>query len=139
MIFKYLRFGLIGVLFGVVMTKSEAISWFRIVEMFRFDNFHMYGIIGTAVVFGILLNLVVKRSHTKNIKGDEIKLTVKDLMVKANFIGGTIFGLGWALSGACPGPMFTLLGHGVIAIGLVIIWAVLGAYVYGLLRSKLPH
>lgn len=139
MIFKYLRFGLIGVLFGVVMTKSEAISWFRIVEMFRFDSFHMYGIIGTAVVFGILLNLVVKRSHAKNINGDEIKLTIKDLMVKANFVGGTIFGLGWALSGACPGPMFTLLGHGVIAIGLVIIWAVLGAYVYGLLRSKLPH
>ncbi len=121
------------------MTKSEAISWFRIVEMFRFDNFHMYGIIGTAVALGILLNMVVKRSQAKTIKGEDIKLTTKDLMFKANLLGGIIFGLGWALSGACPGPMFTLLGHGVMTIAIVIFWAVMGAYAYGLLRKRLPH
>lgn len=136
---KYLFYLTIGILFGVVMTKSEAVSWFRIQEMFRFDSFHMFGIIGTAVVVGVIGVQLAKRLNIKSFKGADLKLNPKDLTVPRYLFGGTIFGLGWAMTGACPGPMFTLLGQGVWTIGLVILAAVFGTYVYGVLRPRLPH
>ncbi|RMF02833.1 MAG: YeeE/YedE family protein [Bacteroidetes bacterium] len=136
---KLVRFLFAGILFGIVMTKSEAISWFRIQEMFRFESFHMYGIIGTAVVLGAILVAVIKRTQAKNIEGQTIAFNPKNWSIPRYLFGGTIFGLGWAMTGACPGPMFTLLGHGVWSIGLVIISAVAGTYLYGAVRSRLPH
>jgi uncharacterized membrane protein YedE/YeeE len=130
---------LLGVLFGIVMTKSEAISWYRIQEMFRFDSFHMYGIIGTAVVTGITGVALARRFNWKTIAGEDWKLDPKAFSVPRYLYGGIIFGLGWALTGACPGPMFTLLGQGLWSIGVVILGATLGTYVYGLLRPHLPH
>jgi uncharacterized membrane protein YedE/YeeE len=121
------------------MTKSEAISWFRIQEMFRFESFHMYGIIGTAVILGAILFAVIKKIEGKTINGDPIQLKDKNMSISRYLFGGTIFGLGWAMTGACPGPMFTLLGHGAWTILLVIISAVAGTYLYGAVRSKLPH
>ena len=121
------------------MTKSEAVSWFRIQEMFRFESFHMYGIIGTAVILGALITFLIKKSGMKSIAGNTITIKPKDQLYKANILGGTIFGLGWAMTGACPGPLFTLVGHGVWTILLVIASAVLGTYVYGVVRDKLPH
>lgn len=136
---KLLKFLLVGILFGIVMTKSEAISWFRIQEMFRFESFHMYGIIGTAVVLGALLVAVLKRVQGKTITGDTITFKDKQWSVPRYLLGGTIFGLGWAMTGACPGPMFTLLGHGVWSILLVIASAVVGTYLYGVLQTRLLH
>ncbi len=121
------------------MTKSEAISWFRIQEMFRFESFHMYGIIGTAVVLGMIGVALAKRFQWKSAEGKEWSLKPKAMSVPRYLIGGTIFGLGWAMTGACPGPMFTLLGHGFWTLGLVIISATLGTFTYGMLRDKLPH
>ncbi len=136
---KYIKYILVGILFGIVMTKSEAVSWFRIQEMFRFESFHMYGIIGTAVIFGAIVTFLMKRSKMKNISGEEINIPSKDFSIPRYLIGGTIFGLGWAMTGACPGPMFTLLGHGIWAILIVIASATLGTFVYGAVRNKLPH
>ena len=102
----------IGILFGFVMTKSEAISWFRIQEMFRFESFHMYGIIGTAVVAGVLGVAVAKRFGTQAYDGSALRLRPKDFSIPRYLYGGIVFGLGWAITGACPGPMFTLLGAG---------------------------
>ncbi len=130
---------LIGTFFGIVMTKSEAVSWFRIYEMFRFESFHMYGIIGTAVVCGVVGIAFAKRSGWTTIDGEAWNLKPKDFTVPRYLFGGTIFGLGWAMTGACPGPMFTLLGQGVWMIGLVILASLLGTYVYGVLRTRLPH
>ncbi len=135
-LFKYI---FAGILFGIVMTKSEAVSWFRIQEMFRFESFHMYGIIGTAVIVGALLIATIKKLNGKTIAGEPIEFIPKNRSIPRYLIGGTIFGLGWAMTGACPGPMFTLLGQGVWAILLVIGSAIFGTYVYGILRSKLPH
>ncbi|MEL6140956.1 MAG: DUF6691 family protein [Bacteroidota bacterium] len=136
---RYLFYISIGIVFGFVMTKSEAISWYRIQEMFRFDSFHMYGIIGTAVLLGVIGVALMKRFNLKSIQGHDLRLYPKVFSVPRYLFGGIIFGLGWALTGACPGPMFTLLGQGIWAIGLVILSAVLGTYAYGALRSKLPH
>ena len=121
------------------MTKSEAVSWFRIQEMFRFESFHMYGIIGTAVMLGAIVTFLIKKSSMKSISGAVIEIPAKPANYKAALIGGTIFGLGWAMTGACPGPLFTLLGHGVWTILLVIASAVLGTFVYGVIRDRLPH
>jgi len=128
-----------GILFGIVMTKSEAVSWFRIQEMFRFESFHMYGIIGTAVILGSLLVAFIKKQKKKNIGGQLISLNPKNMSIPRYLFGGTIFGLGWAMTGACPGPMFTLLGQGVWSILIVIISAIIGTYIYGILRPRLPH
>lgn len=128
-----------GILFGIVMTKSEAVSWYRIQEMFRFESFHMYGIIGTAVVLGVILVALVKRIQARNSNGDVIQFSPKNRSIPRYLLGGIIFGLGWAMTGACPGPMFTLLGQGVWTILIVIASALLGTYVYGLTKSKLPH
>lgn len=136
---KLLKYLIPGILFGIVMTKSEAVSWFRIQEMFRFESFHMYGIIGTAVIVGAILVAAIKRFQGKNLDGETIRFNPKNYSIPRYLIGGTIFGLGWAMTGACPGPMFTLLGQGVWAILLVIGSALMGTYVYGLLRAKLPH
>ena len=136
---KLLRFLLVGVLFGIVMTKSEAVSWFRIQEMFRFQSFHMYGIIGVAVGVGALMHFLIKKGQLKNIAGSTITFADKPKTYTASILGGTLFGLGWAMTGACPGPLYTLLGQGNWIILVVIISALLGALGYGALRAKLPH
>ena len=136
---KYFKFLLVGVLFGVVMTKAEIISWYRIYEMFQFDAFHMYGIIGSAVVLGVITVQIIKRTGMRSIVGESIRFTPKNKTIIRYLVGGTIFGLGWALAGACPGPMFVLVGVGYWPILIVIAGALLGTFTYGLLRSKLPH
>lgn len=127
-----------GILFGIVMTKSEAISWYRIQEMFRFESFHMYGIIGTAVVLGAILTFVIKKASLKTVYGNVIKISDKPTNYKAALFGGTIFGLGWAMTGACLGPMYTLIGNGFLIFSVVLLSAVLGALVYGMIGHKLP-
>ncbi len=136
---KQLLLLLTGVLFGVTMYKAEAASWFRIYEMFRFESFHMYGIIGSALLIGVLFVLFIKKRNGKDIYGNSIKFTDKNSSIKRYLIGGIIFGLGWALTGACPGPLFVLLGSGVWSVAIVIAAAILGTFSYGLLRDKLPH
>ena len=136
---KYLKFLLVGVAFGIVMTKAEIISWYRIYEMFRFESFHMYGVIGSAVILGAIVILLIKRSKLKSSKGEEIKFVDKKKSIVRYLVGGIIFGLGWAMTGACPGPMFVLLGNGVFSILIVIGSAVVGTFLYGLLKDKLPH
>jgi uncharacterized membrane protein YedE/YeeE len=134
-----IKFILIGILFGIVMYKTEAASWFRIYEMFRFESFHMYGIIGSALAVAVAGKFLIKKYNMKNIYGEEIKFTPKKMSVPRYLIGGVIFGLGWALAGACPGPMYTLLGAGVWPILVVLFSAVLGTLLYGYFRGKLPH
>ncbi len=136
---KLLKYLLIGVLFGIVMTKSEAISWYRMQEMFRFQSIHMYGIIGSALAIGVLMIQWMKRSQFRNVEGDVVVFNDKKRSIARYLFGGTIFGLGWALSGACPGPMFTLLGNGFSVFIVVIFSAVVGTLVYGMLRNVLPH
>jgi uncharacterized protein len=136
---KGLKFILAGILFGIVMSKSEAISWFRIQEMFRFQSFHMYGIIGTAVVLGVIITYVIKKYKLRDFQGNPIIFKPKEKSVSRYLIGGTIFGLGWALTGACPGPLFVNLGHGFWAILLAIGGAIAGTYTYGVVKDRLPH
>ncbi|WP_405222735.1 YeeE/YedE family protein [Dokdonia sp. Asnod1-B02] len=130
---------LIGILFGITMFKSEAASWFRIYEMFKFESFHMYGIIGSALVIGIIVVQLIKRLNIKSFYGETIHFHPKAKSFSRYMIGGVLFGLGWALAGACPGPMFTLIGAGYIPILVVIAASLLGTFVYGLLKDKLPH
>lgn len=136
---KLIRFFSVGILFGIVMTKSEAISWFRIHEMFRFESFHMYGIIGTAVVIGALIIALMKRFDVKTLRDTYVSYKAMPLRVSRHLMAGTIFGLGWALMGACPGPMFVMLGHGFGIFALVILSATLGTFTYGVVRDGLPH
>lgn len=136
---KFLKFLLLGVFFGIVMVKSEAVSWFRIQEMFRFQSFHMYGIIGSALFCGIAIIQWIKRGQVKSYDGHEISLTNKLLRTKANLFGGIIFGFGWAFTGACPGPMFTLIGTGAAIFILVLISAIFGTFMYGVLQRYLPE
>jgi len=136
---KYLRFLVVGILFGIVMAKAEIISWYRIYEMFQFDAFHMYGVIGSAILLGILGIQYIKKNQIKSIEGEHIEIAPKNLSITRYLAGGIIFGLGWAMTGACPGPMFVLVGYGYYAILIVIVGALLGTFTYGLLRSKLPH
>lgn len=136
---KNTSFFIVGILFGVIMTKSEAISWFRIHEMFRFESFHMYGIIGTAVVLGAIMVAIMKKSGMKNLDGSPISYNPMKLSVKRHIIAGTIFGLGWALVGCCPGPMYVLLGNGYLIMLVVLLGAILGTYAYGAIMDKLPH
>ncbi|MCB0479180.1 MAG: YeeE/YedE family protein [Crocinitomicaceae bacterium] len=136
---KFVKFFLVGIVFGIVMTKSEIISWLRIYEMFKFKSFHMYGIIGSAVVLGIIQVLIIKKGRIKTMYGTEIIFTPKAKQWTRYIVGGTIFGLGWALIGACPGPMFTLIGTGAWVFLFVIVSATIGTFVYGILRDKLPH
>jgi uncharacterized membrane protein YedE/YeeE len=132
---KYLAVGLV---FGIVFVKGEIVSWFRIQEMFRLESFHMYGVIGTAVVIGIISVQIIKRFHIKTIYGEPIELHNKEFN-KGQVIGGLIFGLGWGITGACPGPLFAQIGYGYLPIVVTFISAVAGTWVYGLLRERLPH
>lgn len=136
---KGLKYIITGLVFGVIMAKSEAISWYRIQEMFRFQSFHMYGIIGTAVILGVLAVFVIKKFRMKDTQGNPITFQDKDKSWPRYIIGGSIFGLGWALTGACPGPMFVNIGHGYWAMIIVVIGALLGTYIYGIIKDKLPH
>ncbi|MGB3183341.1 MAG: DUF6691 family protein [Cyclobacteriaceae bacterium] len=136
---KYLKYIVAGAFFGIILAKAEVISWYRIYEMFRFDNFHMFGVIGSAIAVGIIGIQLFKRNNVKNIDGRPIEFKNKENSVPRYLIGGIIFGLGWALVGACPGPMFILAGFGYVTILLVIVGAYLGTASYGFLRSKLPH
>lgn len=129
----------IGVFFGITLYKSEAASWYRIYEMFQFQSFKMYGIIGTAVVLGLMTIQVVKRSKLKTFYGVPIVINDKHKSLWRYLFGGIIFGLGWALAGACPGPMFVLVGAGFYNLLIVIIAAMFGTYVYGRIKDKLPH
>lgn len=134
-----MKFLVVGILFGIILVKSEAVSWYRIYEMFRFQSFHMYGIIGTAIATGILFLQASKKGIIKNFKGTDIFVPKKDKGITRYIIGGTIFGFGWALIGACPGPMYILLGTGVTSMLIVIASAVIGTFIYGILKNKLPH
>jgi uncharacterized membrane protein YedE/YeeE len=136
---KTLKYIAVGFLFGVVLTKSEAVSWYRIYEMFLFHSFHMYGIIGTAIVTGIIGLQFIKRKKIKNNKGNPIVIPIKEKGSFRYWIGGLLFGLGWALVGACPGPIFILLGAGFLPLGLVLIGALLGTFIYGVIKDNLPH
>lgn len=135
-VFGYL---FIGIFFGIVMFKSEAASWFRIYEMFRFDSFHMYGIMGSALLLGVLGLQIIKRKNLKDFQGNRIIIADKEKSFSRYMLGGIIFGLGWALAGACPGPIYTLIGAGYIPVIVVFLAAIFGTFVYGLLRNKLPH
>ena len=135
---KYLKYLIMGTLFGIVLTKSEVISWFRIQEMFRFQSFHMYGVIGSAVVVGMVSIQLIKRNGLKTINGEPITLTDKKFS-HGVWIGGFIFGLGWAITGACPGPLFAQLGSGVGSAVVLILAALAGTWTYSALREKLPH
>jgi len=136
---KKLYFFAVGIVFGIVMIKSEAASWFRIFEMFYFQSFHMYGIIGSAIITGVLGNLVIKKLQIKDFNNNRIQYNNKENTIKRYIVGGSIFGLGWALVGACPGPMFVLFGAGFYSALIIILSAVLGTFIYGLLKDKLPH
>lgn len=129
----------IGIFFGIVMYKSEAASWFRIYEMFYFESFHMYGLIGGALVVGVGIVQYIKLKKLKSVDGRYIVIPPKDRSVARYLFGGILFGLGWALAGACPGPMFVLAGAGYTPILVVLLSAIAGTWVYGLLKNKLPH
>lgn len=129
----------VGVFFGIIMYKSEAASWFRIFEMFQFQSFHMYGLMGTALATGIIAVQFIKRKQLKDVNGNAIIIPNKDKSIARYLIGGIFFGLGWALAGACPGPMFVLAGAGYFPILIVILGALIGTWIYGLLKNKLPH
>ena len=133
-----LQYLVFGMLFGIVLIKSEVVSWFRIQEMFRLQSFHMFGVIGSAVVVGAISVFIIKKFNIKTIRGEEIILPKKDFN-KGQIYGGLIFGFGWAMTGACPGPLYAQFGYGASVIIVSILMAMLGTWVYGLLREKLPH
>ncbi|RAV28866.1 DUF6691 family protein [Sinomicrobium soli] len=136
---KYFKFLLTGIFFGIVLTKSEAVSWYRIYEMFHFQSFHMYGIITVAIITGLIGIQFFKRRKVRDTDGNIIEIQDKDKGITRYLAGGMLFGLGWALAGACPGPMFILFGAGFWSMGMVITGALAGTFVYGLLKDKLPH
>lgn len=136
---KNIVYLIIGIVFGIIMYKSEAASWFRIYEMFSFQSFHMYGLMGSALVVGIGVVQWIKRKRLKNMYGEEIIIPDKEKSLARYLIGGILFGLGWALAGACPGPMFVLTGAGFFPILVVIFGSLLGTWLYGLVRDRLPH
>lgn len=136
---KEIKFIITGIMFGIVMTKSEAISWYRIQEMFRFQSFHMFGIIGVAVLLGMLSVYLIKKFRLNDLDGAPIHFPPKDKSWPRYLIGGSIFGLGWALTGSCPGPMFVNIGYGYLTMIIVVVGALIGTYLYGISRSKLPH
>ncbi|WP_103069439.1 DUF6691 family protein [Aquimarina sediminis] len=129
----------IGVFFGIILFKSEAASWFRIYEMFQFKSFHMYGIIGSTVGIGIIVTQLIKKYAPKSFYGAPITITPKEKGFSRYILGGILFGLGWALAGACPGPIFALLGAGYFPIIIVLISSILGTFLYGIVKNKLPH
>jgi uncharacterized membrane protein YedE/YeeE len=133
-----LKYVIVGIAFGIVFIKAEVISWYRIQEMFRFQSFHMYGIIGSAVVVGIISILLIKEFNIKTIYGKKIEFHNKTFN-KGQIYGGLIFGLGWAITGACPGPLFAQIGTGATVMIVTLLSAVVGTWLYGYFRDKLPH
>lgn len=133
-----LVYAFVGILFGITFVKAEIVSWFRIQEMFRFDSFHMYGVIGTAVMVGVISVFIIKKYKVKTKDGEEIILTPKTFN-KGQIIGGLMFGLGWAITGACPGPLFAQIGSGFTVVTVTFLSAVAGTWVYGYFKEKLPH
>lgn len=136
---KSIIYIVLGVIFGITMFKAETASWFRIVEMFQFQSFHMYGFIGSALFIGVLAIQLTKRMKSKDVNGTPIVIQPKEKSISRYLLGGIAFGLGWALIGACPGPIFVLLGTGNYAMIVVILAALTGTWIYGLLKDKLPH
>lgn len=136
---RYIIHLIFGIVFGIILSKAEVISWFRIQEMFRFQSIHMYGIIGSAIFVGSISVLIIRKFNIKTFSGKKVDLTPKPVMGYANFMGGLIFGLGWAFTGACPGPIYAIIGNGIPVFIVVLLFAYLGAYTYGVLRKKLPH
>ena len=132
---KYL---IVGVLFGIVFVKAEIVSWFRIQEMFRLDSFHMYGVIGSAVVVGMLSVFLIKRLNIKTLAGEQVVIAPK-VFQKGQIYGGLLFGLGWALTGACPGPLYAQIGSGFLVVIITLLSAIAGTWAYGYFRDKLPH
>ena len=135
---KYVKYLVLGTLFGIILTKSEVISWFRIQEMFRFQAFHMYGVIGSAIVVGMISIQLIKRNRLKSMDGEPILIADKKFN-HGVWIGGFIFGLGWALTGACPGPLFAQLGSGVGSAAVLILAALAGTWTYSALRDPPPN
>ena len=135
---KNLKYLLVGIVFGIAFVKSEVISWFRIQEMFRFQSFHMYGVMGTAILVGVISVALIKKYRVKSIEGEIITIPDKEFN-KGQIFGGLIFGLGWALTGACPGPLFAHIGAGYLIMIVTLLSAIAGTWVYGLLKEKLPH
>ena len=133
------KYILIGIILGFILYKSEAVSWFRIYEMFHFQSFHMFGIIGSAVVAGIIGVQLIKRFKVRTIEGKEIVINEKKKSIPRYLVGGFIFGLGWALAGACPAPMFILMGAGHSVFIIYLLAAMTGTFIYSLLRKKIPH
>lgn len=136
---KFIKFLFVGILFGIVLTKSEAVSWYRIFEMFRFESFHMYGIIGMAILTGYLGILFFKKYRPIDIEGKAIIIPDKEKGSFRYWIGGLFFGLGWGLVGVCPGPIFILIGAGFYPVIIVLFGALLGTFLYGIIKNQLPH
>ncbi|MGM8362588.1 DUF6691 family protein [Flavobacterium sp. ARAG 55.4] len=136
---KLIKFILVGFVFGIVLTKSEAVSWYRIYEMFQFQSFHMYGIIMVAVLTGVIGIQIIKKYQLKDSTGTPICIADKESSTTRYVLGGIIFGLGWALAGSCPGPIFILIGAGFTSVIIVFLGAMIGTFLYGVLKDKLPH
>lgn len=136
---KNLIYIFLGIVFGIAMYKAEAASWFRIYEMFNFQSIHMFGFIGTALLIGLVGVQWIKRTHRKDVNGHAIQIAPKEKSITRYLIGGILFGLGWALVGACPGPIFVLLGAGLLPMVIVIVFALIGTFLYGVLKDYLPH
>ena len=130
---------ILGSLFGLILVKAEVLSWFRIQEMFAFQSFHMYGIIGSAIAVGALSVWLIRTFNVKSLEGNLIELNDKAPRYTSAYVGGTVFGLGWAMTGACPGPMYALIGSGTTIMVLAVVAGVLGVLTYAVLRDKLPH
>ncbi|OOQ56492.1 transporter [Mucilaginibacter pedocola] len=135
---KNLKFLLLGLLFGITLIKSEVVSWFRIQEMFRLQSFHMYGIIGSAIVVAMVSIMLIKRFNIKTISGEQVVIPQKTFHW-GNVYGGLLFGLGWGITGACPGPLFAQIGGGFLVVSVTLLSAIAGTWVYGLVRDKLPY
>lgn len=135
---SYIKYLLVGIFFGIVLVKSEVISWYRIQEMFRLQSFHMFGVIGSAVVIGIISVLIIKKFNIKTIHGEKVVIPAKKFN-KGQIYGGLIFGFGWAITGACPGPLYALIGSGFSVIIVTLISAIAGTWVYGYFKERLPH
>lgn len=136
---KVLKYLIVGFLFGIVLTKSEAVSWYRIYEMFQFQSFHMFGIIAVAIATGLIGIQIIKRTKSNDIKGNAIVIPDKEKGSFRYWVGGLFFGLGWSLVGACPGPIFILIGAGFFPVILILLGALIGTFLYGILKDRLPH
>lgn len=133
-----LKYLIVGIFFGIVFVKAEIISWFRIQEMFNLESFHMYGVIGCAVAVGLISVQLIKKFNIKTLDGEKIEIQPKNFN-KGQIYGGLLFGFGWAITGACPGPLFAQIGTGATVIIVTLVSAIAGTWVYGLIKDKLPH